>query len=628
MTHGSGGAPQPPGRLHIYLGAFPGAGKTHAMLAEGARLAGAGADVVVALVETHGRAGLSEVGAGLEIVPQRSIGYRGSTLAELDTEAVLARHPGVALVDELAHTNVPGSPREKRWQDVAELLRAGIDVVTTVDIQHVSSLRGPAEQIIGARQREFVPEALVLAADRIDFVDTPAAVVLQRLGYGQAGPPASSPPALGGFFRPARLEALRRLAGAWLSEHHLAAVAARPQTPEPEATTMPRPVVVAVAPGAPAGQLVRRAAELAALRGAPLVGVCVRDTSGVGDASSSSEGLEPMLAGFGGRYAEVGGTDIAQELARFAEREQAAVLVIGDTSHSAGRRLVHGSIARRTLRLVGQVEVYIVPPVRSRRAAGPAADEPERAREHVALPARRRLAAWLLAVAAPVALMAALSPARSSIGLSGALVCGLLAVVAVALVGGVAAAIIATAVGVAAADFFFAAPYYSLRVGRLIDVLALVVFAVAGAVVGAMAHVLASRARQTARGHAEAEQLARMVACAVVEPREPAAELAAQLRAAFDLDAVGIMTRAGDGWQVQAVAGGPLPDHPDAAAFAAEIGPGRVLVMSGDALARPSARLLRVLTSELLLARRRAQLETLTPALRNRQPRFADSGQA
>jgi two-component system, OmpR family, sensor histidine kinase KdpD len=598
-----------PGRLHVYLGAIPAAGKTHALLAEGRRLAGAGNDVVVALVETHGRAGLEQLADGLEVVPRRRVPYRGTSLEELDTDAVLARRPGVALVDELAHSNVPGSPRDKRWQDVEELLSAGIDVVTTLNVQHLAGARADAERITGVPQREVVPDEVVLAADRVDFVDTDPRVVMQRIREEQAGRENPGVTVGTGFFELGRLEALRELARAWLAGHGLA-----PTRPRPAAVAglVPGPVVVALAPGAPAEHAVRRAAELAALRRAALVGVSVRDTADLGAAvDRESSDLERMLAEFGGRYAELGGTDVALELARFAEREQAGVLVIGDTSHSMGRRLLHGSVARRTLALAHGIEIYVVPPGVRRRGSVRGPRPPGEARGRPALPPRRRAFSWLLAVVAPLALMAALSPARSSIGLSGALVCALLAVVAVALTGGAGAAILATGVVVASADFFFAAPYHSLRVTHLIDLLALAVFAVVGAVVGVLIQVLAGRRRQTARSLAEADRLARLAASALADPAEPTGDLVTGLRTAFDLDAVGILARGEDGWRLLAGAGGPLPARPDAAQFAAEIGPGRVLVMSGSALDATDAHLLRTFTDELLLARRRSQLDAL-----------------
>src|ERR1700754_198266 len=159
------------GKLRIYLGAAPGVGKTYAMLSEGHRRVERGADLVVGFVEHHGRRRTQVMMHGLEEVPRRELEYRGSTFTEMDVDAVLARHPAIALVDELAHTNVPGSRNEKRWQDVEELLRAGIDVVSTVNIQHLESLGDVVESITGVRQRETVPDEVVRRADQIELVD-------------------------------------------------------------------------------------------------------------------------------------------------------------------------------------------------------------------------------------------------------------------------------------------------------------------------------------------------------------------------------------------------------------------------------------------------------------------------
>ncbi len=602
----------PVGSLHVYLGAVPGAGKTHAMLAEGRRLAARGVDVAVGLVETHGREGFDEALAGLGVIPPQPIAYRGATFGELAVEAILARHPAVVLVDELAHTNTPGSAREKRWQDVDELLRAGIDVVTTLNVVHLAELHDAVEQITGISQREFVPEAVVLSASQIDFVDTDPRVVLRRLG--KAASPGSDGRARSAFSDLDRLELLRRLARTWLSEHGLDGSTPLQASSGPVAgmAATPGPVVVALAPGAPARHAVRRAAELAEMRHAPLVGVSVRDSTGIGAAlNQSSQHLERMLADFGGRYAEVGGTDIAWELARFAAREGAVTLVIGDTSHSRGHRLVHGSIARRTLRLAGAFEVYIVPPGPDRDSQKPAGTGWLRDRRSAALPPRRRAVSWLLAVAAPVALMAALSPLRVDIGLGGALICALLAVVAVALAGGIGTALLATAAAVVSADFFFAPPYYSLRVDHVVDVLALVVFAACGGLMGLLTEVLAVRARATARSQAQADRLARLLAEEVITQPTVSTELAAELRSAFDLESVAFLARDAEGWQVLAAAGGNPPARPDAASFAAEVAPGRFIALSGPAVTEPGRHLLGIFTAELLLARRRVQLASV-----------------
>jgi two-component system, OmpR family, sensor histidine kinase KdpD len=449
--------PWPDGRLHIYLGAVPGAGKTRAMLAEGRRLASLGVDVVVGLAETSGYDGSGEAQDQLESIPGRSVAGQGRCPRELNVDAVLARRPAVVLVDELAHSNAGGSIRQKRWQDVDELLRAGIDVVTTLDIAHLAELQDAVEQITEVSQREFVPEAVVLAADRIDFIDTEPRVALRRLA-SRPGPAGSPQPAAAKLCDLDRLDLLRRLARTWLSEHDPGQAR---HDPGAGMAAQPGPVVVGLLAGIPAEPAVRRAAELAALRRAPLVGVCVLDRGGA--AARGWPGLKRLLAQFGGRYTEIGGADSAWELARFAARVGAGVLVIGDPVRPRGRRLVHGSVARRVLGLAGPVEVCVVPSRASHPGAVPAGGRPVTPGARAALPSRPRVLAWLLAAAGPAALM------------------------------------------------------IGLRAAHLIDGPVVIVLAVVGTALGALVHALAHRARRAARARAEADQLARLVACAVVD---------------------------------------------------------------------------------------------------------------
>ena len=169
------------GRLRIYLGAAPGVGKTVAMLAEGARRAARGTDVVVALCETHGRTHTELMLEGLEVVPRRRLEHRGSTFEEMDVDAVIARRPKVALVDELAHTNAPGARHEKRWEDLEDLLAAGIDVISTVNIQHLESLNDVVSAITGITQQETVPDQVVRAADQIELVDMSPEALRRRM---------------------------------------------------------------------------------------------------------------------------------------------------------------------------------------------------------------------------------------------------------------------------------------------------------------------------------------------------------------------------------------------------------------------------------------------------------------
>ncbi|HEX7443233.1 MAG TPA: histidine kinase, partial [Acidimicrobiales bacterium] len=206
------------GNLRVYLGAAPGVGKTYAMLGEGHRRHDRGTDAVIGFLETHGRARTAAMAVGLEVVPRATIGYRGAEFTEMNVDAVLARAPHLALVDELAHTNIPGSRNAKRHQDVAELLDAGIDVITTVNVQHLESLNDVVHQITGVQQQETIPDAVVRAADQVELVDMSAEALRRRLAHGNVFGPEKIDAALANYFRVGNLTALRELALLWLAD--------------------------------------------------------------------------------------------------------------------------------------------------------------------------------------------------------------------------------------------------------------------------------------------------------------------------------------------------------------------------------------------------------------------------
>ena len=207
-----------PGRapLHVYLGPAPGVGKTYAMLDEGCRLAAAGVDVVVGWIETHGREDTSAMCATLEVVPPRTVTYRGAHFSELDVDALLSRGPAVALVDELAHSNILGSGHDKRWQDVDELLGAGVGIITSINVQHLESLGASIDRLTGVRPGEVVPDSFISSAERVDLVDVSPEVLRRRVGEGGVLAPEMADAALVGFFNSATLTALRDLANRWL----------------------------------------------------------------------------------------------------------------------------------------------------------------------------------------------------------------------------------------------------------------------------------------------------------------------------------------------------------------------------------------------------------------------------
>jgi two-component system sensor histidine kinase KdpD len=600
--------PLPRGKLRIYFGSAPGVGKTFAMLDEGWRRKSRGTDVVVGYVETHNRPKTIAQLRDLEITPRKKITYRGKTFEEMDVEAVLARTPTVALVDELAHANVPGSTHEKRWQDIEVLLEAGIDVISTVNIQHLAGLNDVVERITGVVQHETVPDTVVRSADQIELVDMSSEALRRRMAHGNIYTPDKVDAALAHYFRIGNLNALRELALLWVADRvdaELAAYRERHRIGKPWETK--ERVVVALT-GAPGGeQLLRRASRIAARVNGEVVGVHVRATDG--RTRPSALGLESqrrLLEELNGRYAEVTGVDVAHALASFARSENATQLVLGASNRSRVSELMHGSVINRVIREAGPIDVHIISPTRPAVAGMPKSPRQHRL---VSMPPRRRFFGWVLGTAGIALLAATLSPLHSSLGLPGALLCLLLAVVAVAAVGGVPPAVGATVTASLMADFFFAPPVHSFRVSRWVDVVALLVFFAVSATVSALVDRLARRGLQVARAQAEAVALARLAGGSVLSGAEPLPELVREVRRTFDLDGVAILLPDANGWRPVAAAGGPIPGRPEEAPFSAELDQGAVLILAGSALSAEDTRLLAAFVAQLRQAQEHMRLE-------------------
>src|SRR6201995_610829 len=286
------------GELRIYLGAAPGVGKTYAMLGEAHRRLERGTDVVAAVIETHGRQKTAALLAGIETVPPRFLKYRGVSLAEIDVPAVLARHPQVVLVDELAHTNTPGSKNPKRWQDVEELLDAGITVISTVNVQHLESLNDVVTQITGIEQQEKVPDEVVRAADQIELVDITPEALQRRLAHGNVYAPERIDAALSNYFRRGNLTALRELALLWLADQVDAALEKyREENKITDTWEARERVVVAVTGGPESETLVRRAFRIASKASAELMVLHVVRGDGLSGVSPREMGKVRELAG-------------------------------------------------------------------------------------------------------------------------------------------------------------------------------------------------------------------------------------------------------------------------------------------------------------------------------------------
>src|ERR1700730_16986027 len=269
------------GTLRVYLGAPPGVGKTFAMLNEGVRRASRGTNLVVGFVEAHGRPNTEAAIGDLEVVPRRSLTYAGGRFEEMDLDAILARAPAVALVDELAHSNVPGSRNQKRWEDVEELLGAGIDVISTLNVQHLESLNDVVERITGVKQHETIPDAVVRAADQIELVDMTPEALRRRMAHGNIYPLERIDASLANYFRPGNLAALRELALLWVADRVEERLQQYLEDHGLEFDTDVRERVVVALTGGPGGDtLIRRAGRMAQRAKGDLVGVHVRADDG------------------------------------------------------------------------------------------------------------------------------------------------------------------------------------------------------------------------------------------------------------------------------------------------------------------------------------------------------------
>ena len=357
---------RPTGRFRVYLGAAAGVGKTCAMLDEGWRRFQRGADVVVGFVETHKRPYTMEQIRDLPIMPRKAVEYRGSTWEEMNVEAVLDRHPEVVLIDELAHTNVPGSgPNEKRWQDVLQILDSGIAVITTVNIQHIESLSDAVERITGVGIRERVPDWVVRRADQLELIDSSADQLRRRMVHGNIYPPAKVHSALSGFFRMENLVALRELSLRFVAdeteEELLEFLRSRGPSASSEVWDTAERILVAVT-GAPGNDtVIRRAARMAARMKGDLLVLHVVP----GDAQSkpaSTERLEELVHDVGASWKVVHGEDVAATIMRTAIDHQITQIVLGTSKLSRWQSLTRGSVIQQILRMASDefIDVHVI----------------------------------------------------------------------------------------------------------------------------------------------------------------------------------------------------------------------------------------------------------------------------
>ena len=591
------------GTLRIYLGAAAGVGKTFAMLNEGHRRAEYGEDVVVGLVETHGRRKTAEQIEGLEVVPRRRVDYRGSSFEELNVAGVLARKPQVVLVDELAHTNVPGSRNEKRWQDVDELLAAGITVISTLNIQHLESLNDVVEQITGVTQRETIPDAVVRRADELQLVDLTPVALRNRLARGDVYPSERIDTALANYFRPGNLSALRELALAWLADRvdeALAEYRERHGITEPWETR--ERILVALTGSTDGERLVRRAARVAQRTKGDLVAVHVIPQDGL--AAPSAELLErqrTLVEELGGMYHEVVGADVGEVLLEAARSLNVTQIVMGASRRSRWQRLTRGSVIGRVIRESGVgIDVHVIshPGGRSEDAF-----LVPRTRRPATLPRRRVLLGFALAAAGLPLLTWMLSEVREDFGLPTVMLLYLLLVVLVSALGGLWPALAAAVLGFLLVNWYFVPPLHTLEIRSGEHILSLAVFLTVAAVVSGFVSLASRRAVEGRRARAEAEVLARLAGSAAAAP------LLETLRRVLGLEGAAVLHRHEGGWRIEAATGDRVPESPAAASLTLDLDPEHVLVLAGPPLRSEDQRVLDAFARELAASVELGELE-------------------
>jgi two-component system, OmpR family, sensor histidine kinase KdpD len=624
-----GGGVVATGQLRVYFGAAPGVGKTYKMLEEGHRRHERGTDVVIGFVETHGRQHTAELLEGLEVLPRATVTYRGAQLEEMDLAAVLARRPQVALIDELAHTNAPGSPHQKRWQDIEELLDAGITVITTVNVQHLESLNDVVYDITGVRQRETVPDAVVRQAQQIELVDMAPEALRRRLAHGNVYAPEKVDAALGNYFRVGNLTALRELALLWVAgkvDEQLDQYRADHNIGSHWET---RERVVVALTGGPEGEtLIRRAARIAArTKGADLLAVHVARSDGLAGGDPAHLARQRVLVeDLGGSYHQVVGTDVPDALLAFARGVNATQLVLGASRRGRWAQLFSPGVGVTTTSESGSIDVHLVTHEATAhrwRIGGwigsGGGDRPWR-RGRGGLSLGRRAAGFILSIAALPVLTVLLLAVDADVSLSTDILAFLLLVVAVALVGGLLPAVLAAVGGFALLNYFFTPPVRAFTVAERENLLALFAFLVVAVSLSTVVDVAARRTREASQARAEAATLFTL-AGSVLRGSRPLPALLEQIRETFAFDAVTLLERrpealggpdlehANEAWTVVACVGSPICLAPGDGDAEVHVDDSYTLVMSGHALAAQDRRVLEAFAAQATIALRQERLE-------------------
>jgi two-component system sensor histidine kinase KdpD len=597
------------GKLRIYLGAAPGVGKTYAMLSEAHRRVERGTDCVVGFVEHYGRPRTEVMLHGLEQVPRRQLEYRGTVFAEMDVDAVLRRAPAVALVDELAHTNVPGSRNAKRWQDVEDLLAAGIDVISTVNIQHLESLGDVVESITGVRQRETVPDEVVRRADQIELVDMSPEALRRRMAHGNIYQPDKVDAALSNYFRPGNLTALRELALLWVADRVDEYLTAYRSEHRVSRIWGSRERIVVGLTGGPEGRtLIRRAARLAEKgAGGEVLAVYIARSDGLTAASPKELAVQRTLVeDLGGTFHHVVGDDIPAALLDFARGVNATQIVLGSSRRKAWQYVFGPGVGATVARESGpDLDVHIVTHEEVAKGRGlPVARGGRLGRARI-------IWGWTVGLAGPAVLAVLLNTA--GLGLANDMLLFLAVTVAAALLGGLLPALASAAFGSLLLNYFYTPPLHRLTIADPKNMVAIAIFFGVGMSVASVVDLAARRTHQAARLRAESEILS-FLAGNVLRGETSLEELLERVRETFAMESAALLERASDvePWTCAGRAGYGRPlERPEDADVDMPVGDHLALALTGRVLPAEDRRVLAAFAAQAAVAldRRRLQEE-------------------
>ncbi|MEU6950083.1 sensor histidine kinase KdpD [Streptomyces sp. NPDC046316] len=579
------------GKLRIYLGPAPGVGKTYAMLSEAHRRVERGTDCVVAFVEHHDRPRTEVMLHGLEQVPRRTLPYRDTSFTEMDVDAVLARKPAVALVDELAHTNVPGSRNSKRWQDVEELLAAGIDVISTVNIQHLESLGDVVESITGVRQQETVPDEVVRRAEQIELVDMSPQALRRRMAHGNIYKPDRIDASLANYFRPGNLTALRELALLWTADRVDEYLQQYRGEHGIRSTWQARERIVVGLTGGPEGRtLIRRAARLAEKgAGGEVLAVYISRSDGLTAASPKELAVQRTLVeDLGGTFHHVIGDDIPSGLLEFARGVNATQIVLGSSRRKTWQYMFGPGVGQTVARESGpDLDVHIVTHEEVAKGRGLPVTRGTR------LGRSRIIWGWLAGVGGPALLTVLLTHVDADLGLANDMLLFLALTVAAALLGGLLPALASAAFGSFLLNWFFTPPLHQVTIADPKNIVAIAVFFGVAVAVASVVDLAARRTHQAARLRAEAETLS-FLAGSVLRGETSLESLLERVRETFAMESVALLERESDvePWTCAASVGARPVARPEDADVDMPVGEHLALALTGRVLPAEDRRVL------------------------------------